>query len=82
MEDWNDLLYRSADLISMLPEGQRSEAAVHAFELEVCGKAWRHDLGSDRSVKLGERMKELAAKGDVTYDSKVGEAFGHWVRRL
>lgn len=39
---WNDLLYRAVDLVGLVPEAQRGEDAVRAFEIEVLARAGLH----------------------------------------
>ena len=79
---WNDLSYRTTDLLALVPEEQRGEEAVRAFEIKCLGAAWPRDLGSARSVEVGERIAELSAGGEATWDSKVGEAAAHFGRGM
>ena len=39
---WNDLLYKTTDLLRAIPEDQRNEKILE-FELNVLGTAWIHE---------------------------------------
>ena len=41
--------------------------------------AWRHDMGSDRQLKLSARLGELETDAPATFESKLGEGMAHWV---
>ena len=64
---WNDFTYRAADLLAeSVPEAQRSEEAVQAFERRVVGDAWMRDIGSARQLKVAERLAKLGG-GAATF---------------
>ena len=77
-----DLLYRAVDLVALVPDAQRGEDTVRAFESEVLGGAWCRDFGTERHSKVIEQMAKLAAGGDATFASKCGEALESFVSQI
>ena len=41
--------------------------------------AWKHDMGSDRQLKLSARLGELETDAPATFESKLGEALAHYM---
>ena len=63
---WNDWTHRGAELLQSVPDPQRSEEAVQAFERRVLGGAWTRDIGSARQLKAAERLAKLGG-GAATF---------------
>lgn len=82
-EVWVELMFRATDLLALMPEAQRGEDAVRAFEQEVLGAACLTELGSERNGKAVARAVELAAGAKTRlFETKMGEAGAHVVSGL
>lgn len=68
--------------MALVPKAKGSEDTARAFEDAVLSAAYFHDFGSERHRKLGERMAELAAGGELSFTEKIGEGMAHCVSAL
>ena len=72
-DSWNDLCYRTADLLAEIPEEQKDDV-VSAFELEALQACWMRDMGSSRNRTKIERLSQLQA-ADQGFDAKIAEVW-------